>query len=165
MKRSIVLLFALSFIIGLGLARAQNKIMVENVTGNPDTNATVAITVTSDKDLAGICFTIKFDPTKLQISATAIGAAAAKMDTVGVNVDSANSDGLLEVCLLDFTVVEAGYFTNPIVAGENQEIFMVTFTVNAEEEIPIELIDVSLSDSEAQDIWVTIINGTINKGF
>ncbi len=135
-----------------------NVLLIQDAAGDVGTDVIMPVLVTSDTDIAGINFTVEFDPAKLQISATTIGAAAAEMDTVGIDVDAANSDGTLEVSLIDF------YFTNPIVAGENQEIYIITFTVNAEGDIPVELIDVSLSDAEAQDIEVTLVNGTVNKG-
>ena len=138
-----------------------NVLLIQDAAGDVGTDVIMPVLVTSDTDIAGINFTVEFDPAKLQISATAIGAAAAEIDTagiVGIDVDAANLDGTLEVSLIDL------YFTNPIVAGENQEIYIVTFTVNAEGEIPVELIGVSLSDAEAQDIEVTLVNGTVNKG-
>ena len=58
---------------------------------------------------------------------------------------------------MDFT------FANPIPAGEKKEVFVVTFTVAAAGEIPVVLTGVSLSDETAQDIVVSIVDGTVNK--
>ena len=74
MKRSIVLLLTLSFIIGFGSARAQNKIMVDNVTGDAGADVIVKVTVTSDKNIAGADFVVSFDQTKLQVKEAAKGA-------------------------------------------------------------------------------------------
>jgi len=122
MKRSIVLLFALSFIIGFGSARAQNKIVVDDVTGDPGADVTVAITVTSENNIAGAEFVVSFDQTKLQVKEAAKGADAGGLNPWGVMViDSANADGTLEVSLIDLTLM------SPMEAGEDKELYVVTF--------------------------------------
>jgi len=160
MKRSIFMLFALSFIIGFGPAQAQNKIVVGDVTGDPGADVTVNITVTSDKNVAGASFTVLFDQTKLQIKTADKGADAAAMTPVGVDVAAANSDGSLEVSLVDFS------FSNPVAAGADKELYVVTFTIDAAAsgEIPVELDAVSLSDESAGDIAVDIVNGVVTAG-
>ena len=160
MRRSILMLFALSFIFGFGPAQAQNEIVVDKVTGDPGSDVTVKVTVTSDKNIAGASFTVNFDQTKLQIKEVANGADAAAMTPVGVDDAAANSDGSLEVSLVDFT------FANPIAAGTDKELYVVTFTIDAAAsgEIPVELTGVSLSDETAGDIAVTVENGSVTAG-
>ena len=204
MKRSMVLLFTLSFIIALGSAWAQDKTAVDSVTGDSGTDVTAKIKaasdenkdgaaaegdlalaaqtepegnfilikdafgsvgtdvnmpvlVTTDTEVAGIAFTVEFDTLKLQISATAKGDDALEMDTVGIDIDAANSDGTLEVALIDF------YFANPIPVGDKREVYVITFNVAAEGEIPVTLVDVSMSDSLANDIEFTIVDGAVNR--
>ena len=89
----------------------------------------------------------------------ALGGDAATMTPVGVDVEAANASGTLAVSLVDFS------FASPIPAGENRELYKVTFTVYSDavgaEVIPVALEGVSLSDPEANPIVVGIVDGTI----
>jgi len=155
--RKSLFISVLSLILTAALAYGQNSINVVSVTGDPGADVTVKITVTSDKNVAGATFTVVFDQTKLQVKATAGGADAAAMTPVGVVIDDANSDGSLEVSLVDFS------FSNPVAAGTDKELYVVTFTIDAAAsgEIPVELDGVSLSDEAAGDIAVTVTDGAV----
>ena len=158
--RKSLFISVLSLILTAAFAYGQNSIKVVSVTGDPGADVDVKITVTSDKNIAGASFTVNFDQTKLQVKAVANGADAAAMTPVGVDAAAANSDGSLEVSLVDFT------FANPIAAGTDKELYVVTFTIDAAAsgEIPVELTGVSLSDETAGDIAVTVENGSVTAG-
>ena len=155
--RKSLFISVLSLILTAALAYGQNSINVGSVTGDPGADVTVNITVTSDKNVAGASFTVVFDQTKLQITTAVGGADAAAMTPVGVDVAAANSDGSLEVSLVDFS------FSSPVAAGTDKQLYVVTFTIDAAAsgEIPVELDGVSLSDESAGDIAVAIVNGAV----
>ena len=125
----------------------------------PGATATLSVLTSATKAIAGASFTVGFDISKLQITAVAAGANASAMTPVGVDMAAANTSGELKVSLVDFT------FSTPVPAGDGQEIYMVTFQVAADADtgqvIPVTLSDVSLSDSEAQDIFAGAIDGSI----
>ncbi|MBN2288638.1 MAG: T9SS type A sorting domain-containing protein [Candidatus Glassbacteria bacterium] len=157
MKRSLFI-SVISLALTAAFAFGQNTIKVVSATGDPGASVTVKVTATSDKNIAGASFTVNFDKAKLQIASTAAGADASSMTPVGVEVASANSDGSLEVSLVDFT------FSNPVAAGTDKEVYAVTFTIAAGAaagDIPVTLTDVSLSDESAGDIVVTVADGAV----
>ena len=145
-------------LLSTGLAFGQNSISVGSAQGEPGSEVTVAVKVTSNEDVAGISFALSFDPSRLQIKGTANGFDAAAMTPVGVDAAAANSNGTLKVSLVDFS------FANPVAAGENREIYVVTFTIAAgaaEGEIPLELSGTSVSNPAGSDIPVTVNNGAV----
>jgi len=157
MKTLILLCLAAMLLIFPRDQWAQNNIKVVSVGGTPGSDVTVRITATSDRNIAGIIFTVNFDQTKLQIKETANGADAANMTPVAVDVTAANANGLLEVGLVDFT------FANLVAAGTDKELFVITFTIDAAASgtIPIILGKVSAADETATDILMSIINGAV----
>ncbi|MBN2290668.1 MAG: hypothetical protein JXQ83_15140, partial [Candidatus Glassbacteria bacterium] len=144
-------------LLGAGTAFAQNNITVGTVQGTPGSEAAVAITVTSGEPVAGISFDLSFDPAKLQIKSVSNGAATTGMTPVGVNTGEANTSGTLKVSLVDFS------FSNPVAAGTDKEVYLVTFTVSADAdgEIPVELSNTSLSNPSGGDIPAVVNNGKV----
>ncbi|MBN2289221.1 MAG: T9SS type A sorting domain-containing protein [Candidatus Glassbacteria bacterium] len=141
------------------LGVAEGVVKITSATTSKGGSAILDVLSTTQVDVAGASFQVVFDPEKLQITATALGADAASMTPVGVEIAGANTSGVLAVSLVDFS------FSNPIAAGADKMLFKVTFSVYADalpgEVIPVELAEVSLSDPDANTISVGVINGAI----
>ncbi|MEA1996202.1 MAG: cohesin domain-containing protein [Gemmatimonadota bacterium] len=161
MKKSLLIsLFGL--LLTTAFAFGENTMTVVSVTGDPGADVVVAINVTSDKNIAGTQFDVNFDQTKLQIKEAGNGTDAATMTIVGLTdaITAANTSGKLSASQVDFT------FSSPVAAGENKQLFVITFTIAADASgvIPVTLTGVSLSDESAGSITVTAVDGAVTAG-
>jgi Cohesin domain/Dockerin type I domain len=155
-KRSFIILLSLCSFMSFGTASAQNVITAAAVSGEPGIDVVLAITVTTENNIAGAEFQVTFDQTMLQIKETADGADANGVASVLVEIEDANSTGTLAVQMIDAT-------TNPLTSGTDKELFVITFTIDADAsgEIPIVLADAVFSDELGASTDPTIVNGSV----
>jgi len=141
------------------LSVAGGVLKITDGSARPEETAELAVLSTTLVDVAGAGFQVLFDPAKLQITEAVVGADNSTWAAVGIDLDAANTDGILSVSLADFTLTE------PVPAGEDKELFKVSFVVYAEadsgEVIPVKLDQVSLSDTDANSISVMVVDGAI----
>jgi len=114
----------------------------------------------TDSDIAGIGFKMKFDPAKLIITDMKAGKDSAGLTPVGeINIDSANVAGEFVLSAVDLSG------SNPIMADGVREVLVVTFmvleSVVAPDSIPVTLEDASLSNPAGEDVAVTVMNGSV----
>ncbi|HUU27483.1 MAG TPA: cohesin domain-containing protein [archaeon] len=114
------------------------------------------------EDIAGAGFTLNFDATRLLITEVKAGAGAAGLvpSITGV-IDSANANGKLVVSAVDTSL------TNPMLAGAEREVLLVTFKVNvagnavAGDVVNLTLTDLSFADTAGTDVLVLATDGTV----
>jgi cohesin domain-containing protein/dockerin type I repeat protein/putative Ig domain-containing protein/Big-like domain-containing protein len=136
-----------------------NAFWVVDTTGMVEADVTVRVMANLDQDIGGAQFDLGFDPAVFQIKETSDGADAGGVAGISLDIESANSSGILQVDLADLTLSE------PMTAGENKELFAIIFTISTDApigEVEITLADPSLSDTGGVYIPVTVLNGMVN---
>ena len=158
-----VILMALFFSVSVMSARAQDMLKVTSVEAEAGSEVTVQLLATSSVSLSGISFKLAFDKDALEIKSVVNGSEATAFAQVGTDVDGANTNGLLEISMVDFS------FANPVAVGSDQEVFKVTFAVSADAdgEYPLMLTSVDASDPSANNVplsaedgLITVVSGT-----
>lgn len=157
MRKSLILTF-LSLTLTASFAFSQDSLKVVSATAGPGNDVTIKIVSSVvETNIVGAEFNLVFDQIVLQIKETAEGADAGGLADIALDIETANDSGLLSVRLLD------SFLDNPIVAGTEKELFLITFRIAADTagEIPLELTDVLLVDSDGNHIGVTVVNGSV----
>jgi hypothetical protein len=140
-----------------GLAFSDNNITVVSASGQPGSDITLQITVTSTQNVAGAAFDLMFDKTKLQVKAGYKGSAASHMTVAALDLAGADTTGKLAVQMFDSTL------THPVAAGTSSELFLVTLNIDstATGDIPVTISNPSLSDPAGASITFSAVNGTL----
>ena len=141
----------------------ENFVYVLPVEGDPGTTASATIGMNNIVAVAGLTFNVNFDPAVIQLTAAAPTGKAAGLTPVGLDVAGANSTGVLQVSLVDFT------FSNAVAVGL-ADIFKMDFnfvsgsaaSLAATAEFTIT--DVTASDAAAGNIDVSVWSGTPTDG-
>ncbi|HUU27951.1 MAG TPA: cohesin domain-containing protein [archaeon] len=137
-----------------------NKLSIKDATGRPGSDVAVKILATSDTDIVGLNFDLLFDITKLQVKTVVNGADSTGFTLVGADsasISNANAKGKLAISQIDLTL------SNPVPAGKDKELLVVTFTIAADAsgDISLTLTNATLADSTAKEIEVELVDGTI----
>jgi hypothetical protein len=123
----------------------QNVVWALPVEGAVGETATVNIGINTLSEIAGTSFIVKFDQTLIKLTAAAPAGVASAMTAVGVDVAAANTDGSLEVSLVDFS------FSNPIAVGQG-DLMALSIEFLTAGTATFTLDGISMSDPSAVDI-------------
>jgi formylglycine-generating enzyme required for sulfatase activity len=134
----------------------ENNIKITDGTGSRGSDVTLQVLATSDRDIVGASFDLAFDVSMLQVKSVSLGSANSTM-RLSTNVEEANTSGILKVSMVDFSI------SNPVAAGTDREILLVTYTISADAsgDTPLTLSNLELSDESAGNIPASAVEGTV----
>ena len=119
-----LLYFTLMSLLVASSVWAENKFWIEDIEAEPGDTVTVGLLMNMPFSIAGVSFTVLFDKSALQITSVANGTDAFPFTQIETDLEKANTGGELKISLVDFS------FANPIPAGENRQVFDVTFVID-----------------------------------
>ena len=160
---------------GGGTAPAQetseNLLWVSSVTGALNSDVKVKVYTTVTQSIIGAEFDLLFDQSKLQVKKLENGADAATAWSVAdsIIISEANTSGkitFMHIFADSSTITDTTSALTQISAGENKELFVITFTVTADSvaEVSLTLENATLfsvSDTSVVEITPTLQSGTV----